>query len=526
MRVLVADPIAKEGIDFLVKAGVEVTVKTGMKPEEVLATIHDFDALIVRSETQVTAKVLAAGKKLQIVVRAGVGVDNIDVAAATQNGILVANAPTANTVAAAEHTMALMLSLARSVPRAHATLRGGKWSRNEFMGTELRGKTLGVLGLGKVGTEVARRAKSFEMRLIGLDPFVTQEHAGRLGVELVTMDQLLAQSDFLTLHVPLTKGNDKLIGPPELAKMKPTARIINAARGGLVDEQALYDAVEGGKLAGAGIDVFSVEPAKDNILFKSDKIIVTPHLGASTAEAQTNVAIESAEQVLDVLRGKPARYAVNAPMILPEALAILTPFVDVGAAIGKLATQLVEGQLESIAIAFAGDIAQYDSVFLKAAVVGGLLAPVSEERVNAVNVNMVTNQRGMRITERKEEASATYRNLLTVELTTSTGATIVSATHILGRTHIVRINEYQLDITTGDSGYMLLIENHDRPGMIGVVGTLAGQHDVNISFMEVGRLERRGRAMMAIGIDEPMPEAALKEIRGVAGIISAQTVKL
>ena len=520
-----ADPIAQEGLDLLREGGVDVDVRTGLKPAELEASIHDYDALIVRSETQVSAEVLAAGKLLQIVGRAGIGVDNIDVEAATRQGVLVVNAPTSNSIAAAEHSLALMLSLARHVPRAHASLKGGRWSRSEFVGTELRGKTLGIIGLGRVGSEVARRAKAFEMRLIADDPFVSTEHARHLGVEMVPLDDLLQRADFITVHVPLTGGTERLIGRQELAKVKPTVRIINAARGGIIEEQALYEAVESGRVAGAAIDVFSVEPAGDSVLLKSDRIIVTPHLGASTAEAQTNVAIEVVEQIVEVLEGRPARHAVNAPMVLPEALAVLTPFVAVGHLAGKVAIQLAEGQLNSVTIDYAGDIAQHDTLFLKAAVIGGLLAPVSEERVNAVNVNMIVSQRGMKVVERKEEPSETYRNLLTVELTTSAGTTTVSGTSVNGRSHIVRLNDYRMDIAPGD-GYMLLIENPDSPGMIGAVGTLAGENDVNISFMEVGRLEKRGRAMMALGLDEPMPESAMSSILAMPGITSAKQVKV
>ncbi len=523
MRVLVADPIAEEGVNLLRDSGVDVDVRTGLKSQELQACISDYDALIVRSETKVTEKVLAAGKRLQIVGRAGAGVDNIDVDCATRQGVLVANAPTANSIAAAEHTLALMLSLARHVPRAHAALKAGKWGRSEFVGTELRGKTLGIFGLGKVGSEVARRAKAFEMRIIAHDPFVSTDHADHLGAEMVESDHLLRQADFITIHVPLTGSTKKLIGAKELAKVKPTVRIINAARGGVIDEQALFDAVENDRVAGAAIDVFSEEPAQDSVLLKSDRIIVTPHLGASTAEAQTNVAVEVAEQVLDVLGGRPATHAVNAPMVLPEALAALTPFVQVGHLVGKVATQLAEGQLKSISIGFAGDIAQYDTLFLKAAVIGGLLAPISEERVNVVNVNMIVAQRGMKVVEKKEEASETYRNVLTVELTTSAGTTIVSGTSVIGRSHIIRVNEYWLDIAPGD-GYMLLIENQDTPGMVGAVGTLAGEADVNISFMEVGRLAPRGVAMMALGIDEPMPGKSMSAILAMPGILSAKQV--
>ena len=525
MRVLVADPIAKEGIELLREAGAQVDEATGLKPKDLAARIHDYDALIVRSETRVAEEVLRAGKNLQVVGRAGVGVDNIDVEAATRQGVLVVNAPTSNTIAAAEHTMALMLSLARHVPRANASLKGGRWNRAEFIGTELRGKLLGIVGLGKVGSEVARRAKAFEMRVLAQDPFVPVDHALLLGVDMVELDDLLRRSDFITLHTPLTQGTRYLIGRDELATVKPTVRLINAARGGLVDEEALYEAVEGGRVAGAAIDVFSEEPAADSILFKSDRIIVTPHLGASTEEAQTHVAEEVAQQVLDVLRGRPAAYAVNAPMVLPEALAVLGPFVEVGHLVGKVATQLAEGQLSSILIGYAGEIAEHGTLFLKAAIIGGLLAPVSEARVTVVNANQVAAQRGLKILEQKGEASESYRSLLTVQVTTSAGTTIVSGTSVMGQRHIVRINDYWLDIMPGD-GFMLLVENRDRPGLVGAVGTIAGDNDVNISFMEVGRLEPRGRAMMALGMDEPMPEAALSTVRAIPGIFAARLVKV
>ncbi|MSQ24768.1 MAG: phosphoglycerate dehydrogenase [Dehalococcoidia bacterium] len=525
MRVLVADPIAAEGISLLRASGIEVDIKTGLPSKELEAIINGYDGLIVRSETQVTEAVLTAGKALQVVGRAGVGVDNINVEAATRGGVLVVNAPTANTVAAAEHTVALMLALARHVAQANASLKSGKWDRKSFMGTQLRGKTLGIIGLGKVGSEVARRARSFEMRLIGMDPFVSKEFAQSLGVEIADKDQILRESDFLTLHVPMTASTKALLTAEDLAKAKPGLRIINAARGGLIDEQALFDAVQSGKIAGAAVDVFTVEPAKDNPLFKSDKIIVTPHLGASTAEAQTQVAIEVVEQVLDVLRGRPARYAVNAPMLLPEALAVLAPFVDVGVFIGSVATQLTQGQMQSIVIRYAGDIAQHDTALLKAAVIRGLLGPVSDERVNVVNAGLVAEQRGLRITEIKEAASEVYRNLLSVELSTDSGKTVIAGTHNLGSVHIVQVNDYRIDVVASD-GHMLFIENQDRPGMVGKVGTIAGESDVNISFMEVGRLTRRGQAMMVLGIDEAMPEAAVKRLLQIPGILSVRQAEV
>ncbi|MEE9285440.1 MAG: phosphoglycerate dehydrogenase [Dehalococcoidia bacterium] len=525
MRVLVADPIASEGIDLLTGAGAQVDVQTGIPAHRLEASIVDYDALVVRSETQVTAAVLAAGKRLQVVGRAGVGVDNIDVDAATRHGILVVNAPTSNTIAAAEHSIALMLALARHVPQANAALKAGRWARQEFMGVELRDKLLGIFGLGKVGTAVARRAKAFEMEIVACDPFVSEEHARTLGVRLLSKDELLRQADFISIHVPITASTKNLIGSDELVRVKPTVRIINAARGSVIDEEALYRAVEEGRVAGAAIDTFAVEPVRDSVLFQSDKIIVTPHLGASTEEAQAMVAVEVAQQVLEVLRGRPAQFAVNAPVVLPEALAVLAPFVDVARLVGKVATQLAQGQYQSVAVKYAGEIAQHDTTFLKAAIIGGLLEPVSDERVNVVNADLIATQRGMQITDQKVEPQEAYRNVLTVELRTSAGVTCVSGTSILGQAHITRVDEYDLDIRAGD-GYLLLIENQDRPGMIGAVGTIAGGADVNISYMEVGRLEHRGRAIMALGLDEPMPEAALQSILEIPGILRARQVKV
>ncbi len=525
MRVLVADPIAQEGIAILKAAGIEVDVKTGLKPDALRAIIGGYDALIVRSQTQVTADLLAAGKNLQVVGRAGVGVDNIDVDAATRQGVLVVNAPTSNIIAAAEHTFALMLALARHIPQANTSLKSGKWLRAEFTGAELREKTLGIFGLGKVGSAVARRAKGFEMRVIAFDPFVSPDYASRLGVELVSKEQLLREADFVSIHVPMTAGAKHLIGRDELRMVKPTVRIVNAARGGVVDEEALAEAITAGKVAGAAIDTFSVEPATDSPLFKSDRVIVTPHLGASTEEAQLKVSTEVAEQIAGVLRGKPARYAVNAPMVLPEALAVLAPFVEVGHLIGKIATQLAEGQLQSIVIRYAGDIAQQETIYLKAAAIGGLLAPISDLRVNVVNANLIAEQRGMQITEVKEPASDNYRNMLTVELITSAGKTRVSGTSFFGKCHVTEVDGYPIDLRAGE-GYLLLIENQDQPGMIGAVGTICGKANVNISFMEVGRIEKRGRAIMALGLDEPIPEPALAEILKVPGIIHVRQVKV
>jgi len=341
MKVLVSDPLSEEAVKRL-REHAEVDVKTGLKPEELIPIIGDYDALAVRSQTQVTAEVIKAGQKLQIIGRAGVGIDNIDVEAATQQGIIVVNAPTGNTVSAAEHAIALMFALARNIPRANTSLKSGEWRRSEFMGTEIRGKTLGLIGLGNVGSEVARRVRGMEMRLIGNDPFVSDEYAKKLQVELVPMEQLLKESDFISLHLPLTPQTKGLIGAKELELIKPTARIINTARGALIDEEVLANAVKEKKIAGAAVDVFPKEPATESPLFGVDNIIVTPHLGASTSEAQVLASTDIAEQIIDVAQGKLPRYAVNAPFIPPEMLSVLAPLMNVASLIGRLVSQLAE----------------------------------------------------------------------------------------------------------------------------------------------------------------------------------------
>jgi D-3-phosphoglycerate dehydrogenase len=524
MKVLVADPLAPEGMENL-KAMTEVDVKLGLKPDELKAIIGQYDALIVRSETQVTADVIKCGTKLQIIARAGVGLDNIDVNAATQQGIMVVNAPTGNTVAAAEHTMALMLALARNIPQAHAQLKAGKWNRKEFTGVELRNKTLGIIGLGNVGSGVAVRARGFEMRLIGYDPFASQEYAASIGVKLVPLEQLYRESDFITLHLPLTPQTKGMIGEKEIAMMKKGVRIINVARGGLINEEALVKAIDEGKVAGAAVDVFAVEPCTDSILFKNDKIVVTPHLGASTKEAQVNVCIDVVDQIIDVLNGKPARYAVNVPHIAPELLEILRPYMNVSVIVGKMAGQLMSGQLKSLKIRYSGEIAQYDTSPLKAAILSGLLDTVSEERVTMVNAGVIAQQRGLKISEQKEVDVQNYASLISLEVVSSDGTIDVAGTVLRNEPHIVRLNQFWLDIVpTG--GYFMLCYHTDKPGLIGAVGSITGRANVNISSMQVARLEKRGKALMILSLDEPAGDETIKEIMQVPDITDVKLVKL
>lgn len=524
MKVLVAEPISNEGIDIL-RSYAQVDIKLGLKSEEIISTIGDYEALVVRSQTQVSAKVIEAGKKLQVIARAGVGVDNIDVEEATRRGIVVVNAPTGNTISAAEHTIALMLALARHIPQANAMLKSGVWQRSDFMGIEVRNKTLGIIGLGNVGSEVARRARGLEMKLIAYDPFISADYAHNLQVELVSLEQLIRESDFITLHLPLTASTKAIIGAKELALVKPTVRIINTARGGLVDEEALAKAVKEKRVAGAAIDVFSSEPTTKSVLFENDDIIVTPHLGASTTEAQAMAAKDIAKQIIDVFKGQPARYAVNAPFISVEALSVLAPFIKAASTAGKLVSQLAEGQMNTIQIKYEGEIADYDTKILKASIIGGILEGISEERVNLVNANIIAAQRGLTVVEQKETTCENYASLITIEATTSTGVTTVAGTVMRGELHIVRVNNYWLDIMP-TRGYFLFTDHLDRPGIISAVSKVTSDGDVNISSMHVGRLKARGRAIMVVDLDEPLSEGQLKQIRSIPDIYSAKLVKL
>lgn len=520
MRILIADSIAEEGLQSL-RSHAQVDIKIKLEPVQLKAIIGDYDALIVRSQTQVSAEVIESGKKLKVIGRAGVGTDNIDVDAATRKGIVVVNAPTGNTVAAAEHTVALMLALARNVPQANSRLKSGKWQREAMVGSELRNKILGIIGLGNVGSEVAKRAQAFEMRVVAHDPFVSKDYARNLEVDLVSMDELLKGADFITLHVPLTAATKNLIGNKELAKLKPTARIINCARGGLIDEEAIVKAIKSGKIAGAAFDVFDKEPVTDSPLFKEDKIIVTPHLGASTVEAQTGVAKDVAAEVLAVLQGQFSKYAVNAPHIAPE----LVPFMRVAANIGNLASQLMEGQINSTHIRYSGGVSNYDCNPIKTALISGLLQQASEEKINLVNVGFIAAQRGLKISEEKETTCQNYSNLLTLEVNTNLGTIAISGTVRDSEIHIVQVNDFWMDIVpTG--GYFLFCDHLDRPGLVGTIGNIIGKADINISSMHLSRLKPRGKALMILALDEPLGEEQLQEILALPGIYIAKAVKL
>jgi D-3-phosphoglycerate dehydrogenase len=508
-RILVTEQISEEGLAAL-RTAAQVDLRTDLDKAQLLAALPEYDALVVRSGTKVTAEVLEAGTRLRVVGRAGTGVDNIDVAAATQRGVIVVNAPASNSVAVAELTIAFILSLARKLPQAHASLLGGKWARNQFMGFEVRGKTLGLVGLGRIGAEVARRARALEMTLLAYDPVVSTARAEQLGVTLATLDEVLAQSDFVSLHVPLVDATRNLINAERLAKMKPTAYLLNAARGGIIDEAALVAALEQKRLAGAALDVFEREPPTDNPLVGHPNVIAIPHLGASTVEAQALSGVDVAEGVLAALAGGTPRYAVNAPFVAPEEWNVLAPYISLGRQLGALCTALLGEPVRSYVLEYRGELAEVETAPLRLAVLQGLLSGVSEQRVTPVNAPLIARERGLRYSELSSTDEQGYAGLLVLRAETSDGSREFAGTIINGEPHVVMADSYQVSFTP--TGPLLFTYHRDRPGMIGRVGSILGSADVNVSGMHVGRLAPRERAMMVLTLDDPVPAEVVSQV--------------
>jgi D-3-phosphoglycerate dehydrogenase / 2-oxoglutarate reductase len=515
----VADPLAEDGL-ILLRDRCDVRVTQGLKEADLAPLLADVDALIVRSETKVTATLMDAAPRLAVVGRAGVGVDNIDVPAATARGIYVVNAPLGNIVAAAEHTIAIALALLRRVADADRSVRAGEWTRSKFMGRELRGKTLGLVGIGRVGSEVARRAAAFEMRVIAHDPFATEASARAAGAQLVELEDLLATADVISLHTPLTEKTRNLINAETLARMKKSAVLVNCSRGEVVDIPALASALQAGTIAGAALDVFAPEPlAADSPIRGAPHTVLTPHIAGSTSEAQVNVAVDVVQQILDVLDGRPARYAVNAPRP-PADEAGGTAWIRCGERIGSLVAQLLDERPAKLEIAYAGALLEVDAEPLRAAVVKGLLETFSEQRVNLVNALGIARARGLVIEERRETEAARHLGLLTVRV----GATEVSGTLVQGEPRIVRIDGFWVDVPV--EGHLLLTKHQDKPGLVGRVGTLLGQHDVNISSMQVGRAKPRGDALMILTLDDPIPDEVRAKIGAFSDVDRVRTAKL
>lgn len=526
-KVLVSDPVAAEGVAILRRAGLDVDVRTGLTKDELIEIIGDYDALAVRSETKVTADVLEAAKNLKIIGRAGVGVDNIDVERATQKGVLVVNSPEGNTIAAAELSVALLLALGRSIAQAAGSMKAGEWKRSKYVGVEVYGKSVGVIGLGKIGREVAKRLLGMEMDVLAYDPFLSKEQAEALGVRLVDLETIYRQSDYITVHVPKTKETAGMIGAAEIEKMRDGVRLINVARGGIIQEGALLEGLQSGKVAGAAIDVWDKEPTDPaNPLALHPAVVATPHLGASTEEAQVGVAVDIAEQIVDVLEGRPARAAVNMPSLAPDVLAATLPYLMLAEKIGSLQTQLASGSITSVEVLYAGDFEQGQLVHLTRAVMKGLLQPMLEESVNYVNAPTLGAARGIRITESRSGRGQDYNQLLTVTAKTEEGQQHAICGTVFGKSdqRIVHLDGYSVDFKP--EGFLIVTQHTDRPGIVGRVGTLLGTRDVNIAGMYLGRAQERGRAVMALSLDGPATEETMREIAAMDGMESARLVAL
>jgi D-3-phosphoglycerate dehydrogenase len=524
-KVLVSDSVDPKGIEILSQVA-EVDINTKLTPEELVQVISQYDALMLRSATRVTKEVIEAGTQLKIIGRAGVGVDNIDVPAATRRGIIVVNSPEGNTIAAAEHALAMMLSLSRYIPDANASVKANKWERNKFMGAEVYKKTLGVIGLGKIGSHVASVAKAMGMKLLAYDPFISNERADQLGCTLVDLDYLFTESDYITLHIPKTKETANLINADVLAKMKPTAKIINCARGGIIDEDALAEAIKNGQIGGAALDVFSSEPLGESSLRDlGSNVILTPHLGASTAEAQVNVAIDVAEQIRDVLLGLPARSAVNIPGLNPDVMEKLRPYLQLAETLGNLVGQLAGGRIESFNVTLQGDLATNQSQPIVVAAIKGLLSPALRERVNYVNASIEAKERGIKVMETRDTSAHDYSGSLSLQAVGSLGEHSVTGALLEGgEIRITSLDGFPVNVPPAN--HMLFTLHRDVPGIIGKIGSLLGSFNVNIASMQVGRKIVRGDAVMVLSIDDPLPEGVISEITTVDGIRDAYTVSL
>ncbi len=526
MRVLITEKLAEPAVELL-REEFEVDVLLGLGHQELLERIGEYDGLVVRSATRVTAEVIERAENLKAVGRAGIGVDNIDIEAATKQGILVANAPESNTVAAAEHTLALMLAAARRIPAADSSLRGGEWNRSAFKGVEVSEKTLGLVGLGHVGTIVARGAVGMGMRVLAYDPYVSEDRMRSMNVERAgSLDEIFEASDFVSLHVPRTPQTAGMVNAGALEKMKPSAYLINVARGGIVDETALFNALKEGAIAGAALDVFEEEPTTRSPIFSLPNVVVTPHLGASTAEAQDRAGITAAEQVATALRGAVPMHAINAPVPMGEGAEFVAQFSGLCETLGKLLYQLTDRPEDTLRIEYRGEIADYDTRLLDVSAQKGLLTSMVFEPLNYVNTPLLARDRGLRVETSRIPESADYTSLVVLRFEGEGGENVVSGT-LVGPRHQPRLVEamgFDMDIVP--EKHMLFIRNEDVPGMIGKLGTILGEHGINIGNMAVGRGEPGSRAAMAVTVDEPVPDEVLKELLSVPGFNQARAVTL
>ncbi len=523
MKVIIADQINKKGIAELEDVA-DVLVATDISREELIEKIGDFDAVVVRSRTKITKDVIDAASKLKIIARAGVGVDNIDVNAATEKGIMVINAPESTSISVAEHTMGLILALARKISIADKSTKEGRWEKNKFMGIELNGKILGIIGMGRIGSQVATRAKAFGMEILVYDPYISEEFGQKLGVTITDLETLLRKSDIVTIHVPLTPETRNLIDEDELELMKEDAFIINCARGGIVNEKALYKALQDKKIGGAALDVFENEPPNQNPLLRLDNVIVTPHLGASTAEAQRDAAVIVAGEIKKFFEGEQPKNVINLPVLDSDTLKAIKPYFELAEKLGNFSIQMVKGSIKEIDVTYCGELAEFQKQdILTRALLQGILSPKLTEPVNLINAPTIAKNRGIIITESKRSDAGEYRSTIRIEVKTDKDDVSIEGT-FTKEPKIIKINNYKVDVKP--KGIMLIAKYVDLPGTIGALGTKLGEHNINIATMQVGRKAPGGEAVMVLKVDQSIPEDVVEKLKKLDNMMDAVAVKL
>ena len=525
MKVLISDNISQKCIDILKAAGLAVDIKVGMKPGELRASIGEYHGLVIRSATKVTSEIIDAARNLKVIGRAGSGLDNVDRAAATKKGIVVMNTPGGNTITTAEHTIAHIVSLARLIPQATTSMKAGKWEKKKFMGVELFNKTLGVIGIGNIGSQVAKRMQAFGMNVIAYDPFLSEDTANTMGVEKVDIKELFKRSDFITIHTPLTPETKYLINKKSIRIMKEGVRIINCARGGIINETDLYDAIVSGKVAGAALDVFEKEPPENNPLLSLDNFICTPHLGASTKEAQENVAVAVAEQIVDYLIHGTIRHAVNFPSIPADQVARLQPYINLAEKLGGFAAQMFEGGVTEITIEYRADAAQINTAPVTIAAIKGFLNPILLETVNFVNAPVIAKERGIEVKETKSTDEGDYQSMIALRVKAKGKESYVAGTLFSKKDpRIVYIDDFKVEIVP--EGELLLLYNNDKPGVIGNIGTLLGKNHINIARMHFGRERQGGMAISVVSIDAHASPQIIDQIKKLPNILSVKQISL
>jgi D-3-phosphoglycerate dehydrogenase len=525
-RVLVSDTLSREGIEIFEKTpGIEVDVMTNLTPDELKGVIKDYDGLAIRSATKVTQAIIEAAEKLSVIGRAGIGLDNVDIDAASKRGIVVMNTPGGNTITTGEHAIAMMLALARKIPQATASMKSGKWEKNKFMGTEFCNKTLGIIGIGRVGTIVADRALGLKMSVIAYDPFISPDASEKLGINLVSLDTLLENSDFISVHTPMTKETRGIINKKAFEKMKQGVCIINCARGGIVNEKDLYEAIVSGKVAGAALDVFEEEPTKNRELVELENVICTPHLGASTDEAQINVAIAVAEQIADYLTKGEIKNAVNFPSVSAELMTVIQPYLILAEKLGKFEAQLTRGAIKEVIVEYSGEILNYNVAPITISMLKGMLTPILNENVNYINATIVAKERGIKVIESKSSEVKDYTSMITVTIKTSQ-ETISAAGALFGRQdlRIVRLNKFTVEVIP--EGHMLVLSNHDRPGVIGNIGTTLGENNLNIARLHLSREQVDKQALVVLTTDTLVPELVLEKLKSLPHVISVTSLEM